>query len=240
MRKHIVYLAFLAFAVLAVGASSSFAAGSGSRMYVFNGRLLADAGSSSTLFLDVNGGNQAALRKLIGKGDNQPFAVDSNTEYLRWTKGVPTVVPESNLVAGDRVSIKVRAQNDASLADIEATAAVVVADRGPNAGFAHRPLWLFVGTLKAPAANGHFTLHITNGNLLGLRAMLGQPLDETFSYDSGTIFVLWQGRVPTLISAGQLKVGDKISVRIRAPRDSSLSQVEGTPANHVGDHEPGA
>ena len=70
--------------------------------------------------------------------------------------------------------------------------------------------------------------------------MLGQPVDQTFSYDRGTIFVLWQGRVPTLISPSQLEVGDKISVRIRAPRASSLGQAEQVPANHIGDHEPAA
>jgi hypothetical protein len=241
MRRQVLYLVLLAVAVLAVGAPSTLAArGNGNILYSFNGRLLADAGSSPSIFVDVNGGNHAALKKLIGQGDNQQFAVDANTEFIRWTHGVPTVVPESNLVAGDRVSVKIRANRRASLAEIEATAARVVADRGPSARFPHRPLWLFIGTLDAPAANGHLTLHITNGNLRSLRAMLGQPLDQTFSYDAHTIFVLWQGRVPTVISPGRLGVGDKISVRIRAPRSYSLAQVEQVPANHVGDHEPGA
>jgi hypothetical protein len=35
-----------------------------------------------------------------------------------------------------------------------------------------------------------------------------------------------------------LKVGDRISIRVRAPRSSSLQQAEQVPANHVGDHEP--
>jgi hypothetical protein len=240
MRRQVVYLALLVL-VLTGGASSTLAArSSGTIMYVFNGRLLADTGNSTTLFVDVNGGNRAALRKLIGQGDDQHFAVDGNTEYLRWVHGVPTVVPESNLVAGDRVTLRVRADRSASLAQIESTPAVVVADRGPNGSFAHRPLWLFVGTLDAPAASVHLTLHITNGNLRALRAMLGQPLDQTFSYNRRTIFVLWQGRVPTVISPSQLRIGDKISVRIRAPRSYSLAQVEQVPANHVGDHEPGA
>jgi hypothetical protein len=101
-------------------------------------------------------------------------------------------------------------------------------------------LWLFRGTLDAPAAGGKVTLHIKDGNLRALRGMLGQPLDQTFRYDGHTIFVLWQGRVPTVISPSQLKVGDSISVRIRAPRAFSLAQVEQVPANHVGDHEPAA
>jgi len=241
MRRQILHLALVSLALLTVGASGTLAASStgGKALFIFNGRLLADAGSSPSLFVDVNGGNRIALKKLIGHGDNQQFAVGANTQYIRWTHGVPTVVPESNLVAGDRVSVKVRADRRASLAQIESTPARVVADTGPpNRRYPHRPLWLFIGTLNAPAAGGHFTLHITNGNLRSLRAMLGQPLNQTFTYDSHTVFVLWRGRVPTLISPSQLTVGDRISVRIRAPRGLALGQVEQVPANHVGDHQP--
>jgi hypothetical protein len=240
MRRQLLYLALLALTVLTVGVSSTLASGGGMATFIYNGRLLADAGTSPTLYVDVNGGNRLALKKLIGQGDDQLFAVDATTEYLRWAHGVPTVVPESNLVAGDRVSIRVRALRSSTLSQIEATPAKVVADRGPTPRFAHKPLWLFIGSLDGPAANGHVKLHITNGNLRSLRAMLGQPVDQSFSYDAHTIFVLWQGRVPTLISPSQLKVGDRISVRIRAPGNASLGQVEQVPANHVGDHEPGA
>ena len=80
---------------------------------------------------------------------------------------------------------------------------------------------------------------MTSGNWRGLQAMLGQSVDQTLSYDDGTIFLLWQGRVPTVIDASKLKAGDRITVRVRAPRTSTLAQVEATPANHVGDHEPG-
>jgi hypothetical protein len=241
MRKQLAYLALVAVAVLTVGASSTLAArGTGTVQYIFNGRLLADAGNSSSLFVNVKGGNHVALRKLIGQGRTQQFAVGPNTQYIRWTNGVPTVVDESNLVAGDRVSVHVRAARSDSLAQIEATPAWRVADRGPDGRFPHRPLWLLIGRLDAPAANGHFTLHITDGNLRSLRAMLGQPLDQTFTYDGHTVFVLWVGGVPHVISPSQLVVGDRISVRIRAPRAYSLAQVEAVPANHVGDHEPGS
>ena len=240
MRRHLLYLALAAIVVLTAGASSTFAArGSGNIQYLFNGRLLADAGSSPTLYVDVNGGNHAALRKLICQGDDQQFAVGENTQYIRWTNGQPAVVNEASLVAGDFVTIRVRAARDASLGQIESTPAWRVADRGANNGHPRRPLWLFIGTLNAPAAGGHFSLHITNGNLLALRKMLGAPLDETFTYDSHTIFVLWQHGVPTVIQPGQMVVGDRISVRIRAPRRDSLGQAEAVPANHVGDHEPG-
>ena len=77
-----------------------------------------------------------------------------------------------------------------------------------------------------------------DGNYRALKAMLGQPVDQTFSYNARTVFILWQGRVPTLISPSQLQVGDRVSVRIRALGRSSLPEVEATPANHVGEHEP--
>jgi hypothetical protein len=41
-----------------------------------------------------------------------------------------------------------------------------------------------------------------------------------------------------VISPSQLKVGDRISIRVRAPRSYSLQQAEQVPANHIGDHEP--
>jgi hypothetical protein len=241
MRKQILLGALLALTILTVGASASFAAHSnGTRLYIFNGRMLADAGSGSTISVDVKGGNRAALKKLVGQSDDANFAVDAHTQYLRWSHGVPTVVTESNLLAGDRVSVRIVADGQASLAQIEATAAGRVADSGTPGRFPAQPLWLFRGTLVGAAAGGHLTLHIDDGNLLALRKMLGQPLDETFHYDGHTIFVLWQGRVPTVISPGQLHAGDRIAIRIRAPRSFSLAQAEQIAANHVGDHEPAA
>jgi hypothetical protein len=241
MRKRFLFAALLALALLTAGTSATLAASrNGNVLYLFNGRMMADAGSSPTLSVDVNGGNHAALKKLIGQNDDRTFTVNSTTQFLRWERGVPTVVPESNLLAGDRVTVRIRADRRATLSQIEATAARQVADKGPSGRFPRQPLWLFIGTLNAPASGGHVSLHITNGNLLALRGMLGQPLNELFRYDGHTVFVLWQGRVPTVISPGQLKVGDKISVRIRAPRSFSLAEVEQVPANHIGDHEPGA
>ena len=238
MRRRLTYVVLAALVLLAAGASSTFAARGNVQTFVFNGRLLADAGSSTSLYVDVNGGNRPALKKLVGQSDNQYFAVDSGTQFLRWAHGVPTVVAESNLVAGDVVSVQVRAARDASLAQIDATAAARVADRGPAPGHAGRPLWLFVGSLNAPAANGKVTIHVQSGNWLALRKMLGQPQDESFSYGARTIFILWRSGVPTVISPSQLRVGDRISVRIRAPRADSLQQAEQVPATHIGDHEP--
>jgi hypothetical protein len=78
---------------------------------------------------------------------------------------------------------------------------------------------------------------VTGGNHLALRKLLGQSADQTFSYDSNTIFMLWTGRVPTQISAGQLDAGAKVEVRIRAPKGSTLAQLEATAAKRVAEHK---
>jgi len=191
MKKQFLFGALIAVAILTAGASATYAARTnGNVLYVFNGRMIADAGSGSTVAVDVNGGNRLALKKLVGQSDSANFAVDANTQYLRWAHGVPTVVTESNLVAGDRVSVHVLADRHASLAQIEATAARRVADSGQAGRFPTQPLWLFRGTLDAPAAGGKVTLHIRDGNLRALRGMLGQPqmVTDTGNYRS------WQYR----------------------------------------------
>jgi len=235
MRRQLLLASLLALALLTAG-TSAIAARSSNALFIFNGRMMADAGNNPTLAVDVNGGNKLALKKLIGQSDDRNFAVDANTQFIRWTHGVPTVVPESNLLAGDRVTVRIRADRRSSIGQLESTPARQVADRGAAGRFPSQPLWLFAGTLDAPVAGGHLTLHIRDGNLRALRAMLGQALDQSFSYDRHTVFVLWHGRVPTVVSPGQLHTGDSVTVRIRAPRSFSLAQVEQVPANHVGDH----
>jgi len=101
-----------------------------------------------------------------------------------------------------------------------------------------QPLFLFRGTVDGGQSGGHILLHVKGGNHLALRLLLGQSSDQTLTYDDNTIFLLWQGKVPTVIAPSQLKAGDRITVRIRAPHNSSLAQVEATAARHVGDHEP--
>ena len=102
------------------------------------------------------------------------------------------------------------------------------------------PLWLYVGTVAGPQSGGHIALHVTAGNRRALRSLLGQSADQTFTYSDGTIFLLWQGKVPTVIAPSQLKAGDRITVRIRAPRRLDRSpRSRRRRRRHVGDHEPG-
>lgn len=226
-------LAVAAFATVAAAA----AGGPKGQVFQFRGEL--QNASSTNVQVQVEGGNHPALKALIGQAQIQSFAVGPSTEILVWSHGVPHVGNVTDLKQGDDVQVNVRAPHNSSLQTIEATAAGTVGDHGQVTNPPARPLYLFVGTVTGPQSGGHIALHVTSGNWRGLQSMLGQPLDQSFSYDDGTIFLLWQGRVPTVIDASHLQAGDRITVRVRAPRAATLAQVEASPAKHVGDHEPG-
>ena len=240
MRIRLAFLALVALGVVALSASGSVAANRSANVpFIFRGELAADPPSgASSVLVDVAGGNHRALRLMVGQSSGQSFAVGPNTQYLRWVHGVPTVVSLDNLAEGDALTVRVRAPRRASLGLVESTPAVNVADRGPAPHPPSKPLWLFQGTLSAPAAQGHDSIRVKDGNYRALKAMLGQSVVQAFSYGRRTVFIRWSGRVPTLISPSQLTVGDRISVRIRARGNSSLAQVEATPANHIAEHTP--
>jgi hypothetical protein len=235
MKHRLLTTLVLAALACAVVAATAVAGGKG-RLYQFRGELV--NASSSSVTLRVEGGNHAALRALIGNPQDQTFALGSSSEILLWSKGIPTVGSVTDLKAGDWVQVNVRAKGGASLAEVEANAAGIVADHRSAPGKAAKPLFLFRGTVDGPQAGGHVALHVRGGNNLALRSLIGQSKDQSFTYDDGTIFLLWQGKVPTVIDASKLKAGDRITVRIRAPRHSTLAQIEATPARHIGDHEP--
>ena len=169
MRVRLVLFAFLALAVLGVGVTGSVAAPPNVE-YVFRGELLAaPPPGSPSLLIDVGGGNHRAVRLMIGQSSGQSFAVDSNTEYLRWSHGVPTVVQQSNLAVGDALTIRIRAPR--ILQQVESAPAKIVADRGPNPGRPGKPLWLFKGSLNSPADGSHLSVHVGDGNHRALKAM---------------------------------------------------------------------
>jgi len=229
-------LAALSLALLVAGAAQ----GGGFRAhYIFRGHLLATPPANATsVAVSVEGGNRIALQKMLGASVNQSFTVGTGTEFLRWSQGIPTVVHANDLTAGDWVVVHVRAPWDASLSQIESRPAGIVADRGPNPHPPNQPLYLFRGRLAAAAGTSTVTVDVRGGNRRALRLLIGQPLQQSFTYGPETIFLLWQGKVPSVISASQLTVGDHITVRIRAPKGSTLAQVESTPARHIGEHEP--
>jgi hypothetical protein len=225
----------LAALVAAAGASATPRVGRGIE-YSFFGRLTA-APAGGQLSVTVERGNRAALRAMLGQSVSQTFTYGSDTEFLKWSHGIPSVVQAGDLAAGDFVWIHVRAAVSASLADIEAKDAGLVGDHGSQLNPPSRPLYLFRGTLTATGTNS-VTLNVNGGNRRATRLLIGQPTSETFTVGDNTIFLLWQGKVPTVISLAQLKIGDTIVVRIRAKQGSTLAQVESTPAAHVNDREP--
>jgi hypothetical protein len=212
--------------------------GHGKTRYSFLGQLTATP-SNGGVSITVQGGNRQALRAMLGAPVTQTFAYGSTTEFLKWSKGIPTVVGPGDLAAGEFVWVHVRAPRGATLAEIEQQAAGIVGDHGTQLFKPSRPLYLFRGTLSS-VGSGTVTVHVTGGNHHALKLLVGQSADQSFSNGESTIFLLWQGKVPTVIDASKLVAGDKIVVRIRAEKGASLSQVESTPANHIGDREPAA
>jgi hypothetical protein len=232
MRKTIV-IAILA-ALCAVGSAS--AKGNMIR-YSFLGTLTATP-SNGGVSINVEGGNKVALRAMLGAPVTQTFAYGSDTEFLKWSKGIPTIVQAADLAAGDFVWVRVRAPRGSDLAAIEKADAGLVGDHGTQLFKPDQPLYLFRGKLTAVGSDGSVTVDVNGGNRRAMRLLIGASRTETFSTGDDTIFLLWQGKVPTVIDASKLVVGDRIVVRIRAAAKSSLAQVAATAARHVGDREP--
>jgi hypothetical protein len=216
-------------------AGTSASAATGGKLFIFRGELV--NATTTSVQLTVEGGNRPGLRKMLGQSQQQTFGVGSDTRFVIWRDGIPHLGSATDLKQGDWVAVRVRATPGSSLSQVEGTPANVVTDSLSRPAASH-PLYLFAGTVSGPQSGGHIGLHVTGGNRLALRHMLGVSPDQTFTYDDSTFFLLWKAGVPTVIDASQLKAGDRITVRVRAPRRDTLAQVEATPAVRVGDHEP--
>jgi len=230
-----VLLISIAAALLCVGAATA-GNGQGKFLFRFEGQLTATP-SNGGVSITVQGGNKAALQAMLGQPVTQTFAYSTSTEFLKWSKGIPTVVQPGDLAAGDYVTVNVRDRRGSSLSDIEQQAAGIVGDHGTQLFPPAMPLYLFRGTLTS-VGTSTVAVHVTGGDKRALRLLIGSSADQSFTFGDDTIFLLWQGKVPTVIDASKLVVGDKIVVRIRAPKGASLGTVESTPARHIGDREP--
>jgi hypothetical protein len=236
MRTRI-FIVAIAAALLSAGAAFAAAGnGHGKIRYSFLGQLTATP-SNGGVSITVQGGNRPALKAMLGAPVTQTFAYGANTEFLKWSAGIPTVVQPGALAAGEFVWVHVRAPRGSDLAALEQTPAGIVGDHGTQLFKPGRPLYLFRGRLTS-VGTSTVTVHVTGGNRHALRLLIGASGDQTFTVGDSTIFLLWQGKVPTVIDLSKLVVGDRIVVRIRAAMSSSLAQVESTAANHIGDREP--
>jgi hypothetical protein len=222
-------------ALAAIGAASA-AGGNGKIHYAFVGQLTA-VPANGAVSISVTGGNKPALRAMLGQPVTQTFAYGDSTEFLRWQNGIPTVVSAGDLAVGDYVRVNLRAARGTSLANLEQLDSPLVGDHGTDLYQPTQPLYLFRGRLTSVGTSS-VTVDVGGGNAHALRLLIGQTRNQTFATGDETIFLLWQGKVPTVISLSQLKVGDRIVVRVRADKGSSLSTVESTAAVHVGDREP--
>jgi hypothetical protein len=230
-------IALAALVCSAVAATASAGRGGNGQLFQFRGEVV--AATATSVQVTVEGGNHAALRAMLGQSQNQTFTLGTTSEVLVWSHGIPKVGSYTDLKTSDWVQVNVRAKGGSSLAEIEANAAGIVGDHGANPGKAGKPLFLYRGTYSGSPTAGKINVDVKGGNRLALRSLLGQTSStQTFSYDSNTILLLWQGKVPTVIGAADLKAGDRITVLIRAPRLSSLTTLLSTPARHVGEHEP--
>ena len=239
MRSLKLFLVAVAAALLATSAAFADIGnqnGQGKIRYSFLGQLTATP-SNGGVSITVEGGNRVALRAMLGQPVTQTFAYGSNTEFLKWSKGIPTVVQAGDLAAGDWVWVHVRAPRNAALAEIEQVQAGIVGDHGTQLFKPDKPLYLFRGKLSA-VGSSTVNVHVTGGNRRALRLLVGSSADQSFTFGENTIFLLWQGKVPSVIDASKLAIGDRIVVRIRADNGSTLAQVTSTAAVKIAEREP--
>lgn len=224
-------------AALAAAAGTAGAAGGGI-LYTFVGKLTATP-SGGHVSLTIDGGNRPALRALLGQPVAQTFSYGSDTEFLHWNDGVPSVVQAGDLDSGDVVRVNVRAPRGSSLATIESTSAKLIGDHGPNPTKPDKPLFLFRGQVVSTGTSS-ITIEARGGDRRALRLLLGEPRTQTFAVGSSTIYLTWKGIVPTVTSLADVKPGDRVQIRVRAAAGSTLAEVEATTATKVTEHEPGS
>ncbi len=237
MKRSSIVVALAAVLATLVAATAAFAGGNGKTLFRYVGQLEAVNGSSLTV--TVQNGNRLALRSLLGQSQEQTFTTDDDTVFLKWANGIPTVVGIGDLAVDDYVTVNVRADRDATLAEIGAKGAASVGDRGEKPARPDKPLFLFRGTFVS-TADGKVTIKVKGGNRLALRLMIGQPDEQTFATGPETVFLNWAKRIPTVIDASKLEPGNRIVIRIRAEKRSTLAEVEATAAKRVAEREPRA
>jgi hypothetical protein len=237
MMRMKLFLVTAATALLAAGAASA-GNGPAKMHYWFLGKLTATP-ANGLVSISVEGGSKAALRAMLGQPVTQSFAYGDKTEFLKWNEGIPTVVTASNLAAGDYVRVNIRAPRGATLAELEQTQAGIVGDHGTVLFKPTQPLYLFRGRLTAVGSSS-VTVDVSGGDRRALRLLIGQSSTQTFTVGGETIFLLWQGKVPSVIDLAHLTIGDRIVVRIRADRGSSLSEIQAKAATKVAEREPKA
>jgi hypothetical protein len=230
------FLAAAAVVVLGGLAATAGAARQPGIVYSFLGKLSA-APSGGKVSISVERGSPAALRAMLGHSVDQTFSYGDSTEFLQWSGGVPKVVEAGDLDARDYVRVNVRAPRGASLDAIESANATLIGDHGTELARPDQPDYLFRGKIVSTGSSS-VTVDVRGGNMRALRLLRGQAGSQTFTVGSSTIYLVWQGRVPTVISLLDLKSGAVVAIHVRTAARSTLAQVEAAAAAKVAEHEP--
>src|ERR1700758_5221632 len=122
-----------------------------------------------------------------------------------------------------------------SIAIVLAAALVTAAGAGAAPRQAHGIEYLFIGQVTTAPANGQLSVTVQQGNAPALKAMLGQSVDQTFSYGNNTEFLKWSHGVPKVVQASDVAVGDFVWIHIRDSRGSSLAALEAKAPGRVDD-----
>src|SRR5207237_2754228 len=106
---------------------------------------------------------------------------------------------------------------------------------GAAAGHGAGQLFTFSGELlAAPGPNAStVSVQVETGNKPALRALIGASQNQVFSLGSSTEVLIWSHGVPKVGSTADLRSGDFVTVKIRAPHGSSLQDIEKQPAATV-------
>jgi hypothetical protein len=210
----------LTVAALAVAVASLTLAGAASAhtrgiAYEFRGTAVVAPGSAATqIQVQVTGGNRPALKALLGAAQPTTFTADANTRWIAVNGNTPVLGASDTVLAGDLVRVVVRAPWHTPLATLVATPAANVTDLSARTRPAGR-LFLFGATAAAIDTTAHtLTVDVNFGNWRGLFALLGQPVHQTFHYDSSTVFLMWRHGVPVGVDPGVIHPGDPLTLRV--------------------------
>jgi hypothetical protein len=209
-----------ALAVAVAGLALAGPAGAHTRgaPYEFRGTAVVAPGTGAThLQVQVTGGDRAALKALLGAAQPTTFAADAKTRWLAVQGNTPVLAASDTVLAGDLVRVVVRAPRHTPLGTLLATPLASVTDLSARTRPAGR-LFLFGATASAIDTTAHtITVDVNFGNWRGLFALLGQPVHQTFTYDSNTVFLKWRHGVPIGVAPSVIHAGDPLTLRVFGP-----------------------
>lgn len=220
-------------ATAAVAALLAPAAGArtATAVYTVNGTAVTDA-TSTGVAIQVTGGSKNALR-VLDLGDAFGVSANARTKWVVVNGLTPSQGAPADVDAGDKVSVQIRAPRAASAAALAAAPAIRVTDVTARSHPGGWP-YLYDATVTGVDTGAKtLAVNVYDGNLNGLRSMLGAPVAETFIYADSTVFVKGSPRGPVLITAGALHAGDKIAIRTWAARWTPVATIAASPVSHV-------